>query len=33
MSDNGHAYVSKAFATACRILGLRYIRTGIHPED
>jgi len=27
MSDNGPAYVSKAFAKACRILGLRHLRT------
>lgn len=27
MSDNGPAYVSRAFAKACRILGLRHIRT------
>lgn len=27
MSGNGPAYVSKAFATACRTLGLRHIRT------
>jgi transposase InsO family protein len=27
MSDNGPAYASKAFAKACRILGLRNIRT------
>ncbi len=27
MSDNGPAYVSKAFAKACRILGMRHIRT------
>jgi transposase InsO family protein len=27
MSDKGPAYVSKAFAKACRILGLRHIRT------
>jgi transposase len=27
MSDNGPAYVSKAFAKACRVLELRHIRT------
>nr|WP_255125414.1 integrase core domain-containing protein [Synechococcus lacustris] len=27
MSGNGPAYVSKAFAKACRVLGLRHIRT------
>ena len=27
MSDNGPAYVSKAFAKACRTLGIRHIRT------
>ena len=27
MSNNGPAYVSKAFAKACRVLGLRHIRT------
>jgi len=27
MGDNGPAYVSKAFAKACRTLGLRHIRT------
>ncbi len=27
MSDNGPAYISKAFAKACRSLGLRHIRT------
>jgi hypothetical protein len=27
MSDSGPAYVSKAFAKACRTLGLRYMRT------
>lgn len=27
MSDNGPAFVSKAFAKACRTLELRYIRT------
>ena len=27
MSDNGPAYVSKAFAKACCTLGLRHIRT------
>jgi transposase InsO family protein len=27
MSDNGPAYVSQAFAKACRTLGLRHIRT------
>jgi transposase InsO family protein len=30
MSDNGHAYVSKAFAKACRNMGLRHIRTRPH---
>jgi transposase InsO family protein len=30
MSDNGLAYVSKAFATACRTLGLRHIRTRLY---
>jgi len=27
MSINGPAYVSKAFTKACRVLGLRHIRT------
>jgi len=27
MSDNGAAYVSRLFRKACRILGLRHIRT------
>jgi transposase InsO family protein len=27
MSDNGPAYISRAFAKACRTLGLRHIRT------
>jgi len=27
MSDNGSAYISKAFAKACRTLGLKHIRT------
>ncbi len=27
MSDNGPAYISRAFAQACHALGLRHIRT------
>jgi transposase InsO family protein len=27
MSDNGPAYVSRSFAKACKVLGLRHIRT------
>jgi transposase InsO family protein len=27
MSDNGPAYISRAIVKACRILGLRHIRT------
>jgi transposase InsO family protein len=27
MSDNGSAYISKAFAKPCSALGLKYIRT------
>jgi transposase InsO family protein len=30
MNDNGPAYVSNAFAKACRILGLRHIRTRLY---
>jgi transposase InsO family protein len=30
MSDNGSAYISKAFAKACSTLGLKHIRTRPH---